>query len=80
MVTVVAQLTAEITNSEKAIYDLSLTFCSINKLKSHMLLTCKNVTFYGFTWKNFFLLQEMVAQGGEGVWLAPPCPTFIYGP
>ena len=38
-VTVVAQFTA---NSEKAIYFLSLTSCSINKLKSHILFTCKS--------------------------------------
>ena len=35
LVTVIAQFTAKITNSEKAIYFLSLMSCSINKLKSN---------------------------------------------
>ena len=33
---------------------------SMNELKSHMLLTCKNVMISDFTGKKF-LLQEMVA-------------------
>ena len=37
------------TNSEKAIYFLSLRSCSINKLKSYMLVTCKNFVFSDFT-------------------------------
>ena len=40
LVTVVAQFNDETTNSEKAIYFLSLMSCSINKVKSHMLFTC----------------------------------------
>ena len=50
LVTVVAQFTAETTNSEKAIYFLLLMSCSINKLD--------------FTWKKQFFLQEMVGRGG----------------
>ena len=41
----IAQFTAKMTNSEKDIYFLSLMSCSINKLKSHMFFTCKNVMF-----------------------------------
>ena len=47
----VAQFTAKTTNSEKAIYFLSLMPCSINKLKPHMLFTCKNFMSFDFTWK-----------------------------
>ena len=36
MVTVAAEFIAKTANSEEAIYFLSLTSCSINKLKSHM--------------------------------------------
>ena len=49
LVTVVAQFTAKTANSEKAIYFLSLTSCSINKLKSQMLFTYKNFMFSDFT-------------------------------
>ena len=41
LVTVIAQFTAKITNSEKAVYFLSLMSCSINTLQSHMFFTCK---------------------------------------
>ena len=58
LVTVVAQFTAKTANSEKAIYFLSLMSCSINKLKSHMLFTCKHFMSSDFTWKKF-LLQRM---------------------
>ena len=44
LVTAVVRLTAKTTNSEKAIYFLSLISCSINKLKSHILFTCKCFT------------------------------------
>ena len=44
LVTVVAQFTAKTTNSEKAAYFLSLIFCSMNKLKPHMLFSFKNFT------------------------------------
>ena len=45
LVTVIAQFTAKTTNSEKAIYFLSIMSFSINKLKSHLLFTCKNLCF-----------------------------------
>ena len=51
LVTVVVQFTAKTTNSEKAIYFLSLMPCSINKLKPHMLFTCKSFMSFNFTWK-----------------------------
>ena len=44
LVTAVAQLTLKTTNSEKANYFLSLISCCINKLKSHILFTCKSFT------------------------------------
>ena len=89
-VTVIAQFTAKITNSEKAIYFLSLchlrlslmlsTFChlcSINTLKSHMFFTRKSFMFSDFTWKKNILLQEMV-RGAEGGWRPlPPFPTAL---
>ena len=68
LVTVVAQFIAKTINSKRPIYFLSLMSCSINKLKSHMLFTCKNFKFSNFTWEKQFLLQEMV--GG----LPPPAP------
>ena len=68
LVTVVAQFTAKMTNSEKAIYFLSLMPCPINKLKSHMLFTCKNFVFQ-FYLEKYFLLQE------RGKREAPPCPS-----
>ena len=49
LVTVVAQFTAKMTNSEKAIYFLSFMSYSINKLKSHMFFTCKSFVYSGFT-------------------------------
>ena len=63
----VAQFTTETTNSEKAIYFLSLMPYSINKLKSQMLFTCRNFIFFNFEWKKSFLLREMV-----GDWRPPP--------
>ena len=79
--TVVAQFTAKTTNSEKAIYflslmycsinKLSLMYCSINKLKSHMLFTCKNFMFSNFTWKKKFCSRK---------WWGIPDPSFLYGP
>ena len=75
-VTVVAQLTAKTTNSEKTIYFLSLMSCSINKLKSRMLFTCKKCMFSNFTWKKYFCSKKWGRGGGAG---APPAP-FLYGP
>ena len=42
LVTVVALFTAKMTNPEKTIHFISLVSCSISKLKSQMLFTCKN--------------------------------------
>ena len=42
--------------------------CSIDKLKPHMLFTCKNFMFSDFTWKKVF-----APGNGEGGELAPPC-------
>ena len=50
-VTVIAQFTAKTTDSEKAIYVLSLMFYWINKVKSHILFTRKNFIFSNFTWR-----------------------------
>ena len=61
--------TSKTTNSEKSIYFLSLMSCSINKLKSHMLFTCKNFVFSDFTWKTNF------APGNDG-----EAGTFVYSP
>ena len=72
----IAQITAKITNSEKAIYFLSLMPCLINTLKSHMFFTCKNFMFSDFTLKKNILLQEM--GGGGGIPLAPTFPTALY--
>ena len=45
--------------------------CSINKLKSHMLSTCKNFIFSNFTWKKNFWSRK---------WWGIPAPSFLYGP
>ena len=76
LVTVVAQFTAKTTNSEKAIYFLLLMSCSINKLKSHILFTCKKFTkmflISDLKWKKGFCFR-MWSRG----WLptSTPCPT-----
>ena len=63
---VVTQLTAKTTNSEKAIYFLSLVL--FNKLKSIMLFTCKNIMFSILCGKNFFAQGNGGGRGwGEGV-------------
>ena len=54
------------TNSAKAIYFLSLMSCWINKLRSHMLYTCKNFMFSDFTWKKKICSRK--------------CRTFPYDP
>ena len=45
----VAKFTAKTTNSEIAIYFLLLRYCSINKLKFHMLFTFANFMLSDFT-------------------------------
>ena len=70
LVTVIAHFTAERTNSEKAIYLLSLLSCSTYKLKSHMFFTCKNCMFSDFMRKKNF-----APENG-----ASPPPPFSYGP
>ena len=45
----VAKFTAKTTNSEIAIYFLLLMYCSINKLKFHMLFTFANFMLSDFT-------------------------------
>ena len=54
LVTVVALFTAKMTNPEKAIYFLSLVSCSISKLKSQMLFTCKNFVCRFYVKKKFW--------------------------
>ena len=67
----VAQFTAKTANSEKAIYILSLISCSIKKLKSHMLLTCKYV----------YVVKKFCTGKWGGGELAPPAlAPFPYGP
>ena len=59
LVTVIAQFPGRKTNSEKGIYFLSIMSFSINKLKSYLFFTCKNLRFIVLCRKNF-LLKEMV--------------------
>ena len=76
LVTAVAQFNAETTNSEKAIYFLSLISCSLNKLKSHIIHMqkfYKNFVFSDLTWKKNFCLRKWW-RGWR-----PPAP-FLYGP
>ena len=71
----VAQFTVKTTNSEFAIYFLSLKSCSINKQKSHILFTCKTFT------KTFFFRfdveKKFVPGNGGGLALLPPPPVPI---
>ena len=55
-------------------YFLSHTSYSMNKLKSHMLFTYKNLMFCDFTKKKYFAQTN---GGGAG---APLCHPFPYGP
>ena len=59
LVTVIAQFSGRKTNLEKGIYFLSIMSFSINKLKSYLFFTCKNLRFIVLCRKNF-LLKEMV--------------------
>ena len=58
LVTVLAQFTAKMTNSENTIYFLSLMSCSINKLKSPMFFALKNFMFFDFKWKKIFAAEN----------------------
>ena len=49
MVTMVAQFKAKTRNSEKVIYFSSFMSYLINKLKTHMLFTCKDFVISDFT-------------------------------
>ena len=61
-----AQFTPKTINSEKAIYFLSLMSCSVNQLKPHIIHMQK---FYAFRFyvEIFFLLMELVGEGGRGL-------------
>ena len=69
-VTVIAQFTTKTTNSEKAIYFVSLMSFAINKLKSHIIFTRKN-----FTWKKTF-----APGNGGGQRSSASLSPFPYGP
>ena len=79
----VAQFTAKTTNSEKTIYFLSLMSYSINKLKSQMLFTYKNLMFSNFTKGKIFCSRKWWGEaggghgGGGGGWCPPA--SFLYG-
>ena len=80
--TVVANKT---TNSEKAIYFLSLISCSIKKLKSHIFFICKNFMvsdfqFYGGKKICARILGVGGAGGRWGVWhpSAHPFPKAMF--
>ena len=81
LVNKVTQFTAKTINSEKSIYFLSLTFCSMNKLKSHISFTCKSFMFWVLHRKNFFAKGNKGNGGGGGgaggeVVLTPPLPLL----
>ena len=71
----IAEFTAKTTNSEKAISFLSLMFCSINKLQSHMLFTCKNFMVSDFTWKKNFAAEN---SGGLFIYCGIFDSTILY--
>ena len=64
LVTVVVQFTVKTTNSERAIYFLSLISCSMNKINSHMLLICKNFVLLILHEKKFFAPGNGEGRGG----------------
>ena len=76
LVTVVDQFIAK----EQIIYFLSLMSCSINKLKFHMLLSCKNFMFSNFTRKKKNCFRKWWWWGGGLGWLASPCVPVPYLP
>ena len=71
LVTVIARFTAEMTNSKKTLYFLSLMSCSINKAKCLMLIACKDLIFSYFTWEKWFPPRNV----GRGGW-RPVFPIF----
>ena len=71
----IAKLTDKTTNSEKAIYFLSLM--ATNKLKSHMLFIRKDFTLSNFTKKKTFASED---SGGTGAPPTPRSPLFLCGP
>ena len=70
----VAQFIAKATNSERPIYVLSLMSCSIKKLKSHMLFSCKNFRFSDLKWEKNFCSRKW----WEGGLVAPQSPLSLY--
>ena len=70
----VAQFIAKTINSKRPTYFLSLMSCSINKLKSHMLFTCKK--FSDLTWERKFSSRKWWGEGEGGDYLPPPGPPF----
>ena len=70
LVTVIGQFTAKTTNSEKAVYFLSIMSCSINKLKSRKFFTCKNFVFRFYMEKKIFCSRKWWERGG-----GPSAPT-----
>ena len=76
LVTVIAEFNAKTTNSEKAIYFLSLMSCSMDKLKSHMFFACKIFFFLILRGKKHFDPEN---GGGEGAGWRSPTP-LSYSP
>ena len=69
----IAQFTAKMTNSEKAIYFLSLMSCSINKLKSsHVKILCFPI----LRGKKILCSRKWLGRGGGGGGGAHPAPPF----
>ena len=78
LVTVVAQFTAKTTNSEKAIYFVSLLSCSINSSLTHYSHEKVSRKFYLFNVEKTFLLQEIAWAGGKaGASQLPPFSTAL---
>ena len=74
LVTVAAQFTAKTTNSEKAIYFLSLITCSTNKLKSHMKYV-KTLCFPILRGEKYFCFRKWWRSG-----VPPPlCSLYCHG-
>ena len=74
LATLIAQFTAKTTNSQKAIYFLSLMSCSINQPKSQKLITCKDFIFSDFTWKKRFCCRKWREEGD--IFSLRPCENM----